>query len=88
MSRNTRSDQKEAQRRRTAVKLYRSGTPATEVARQLHRSRCWANPANTSFPPLVTEADRIFPDQTPSWNTPFFGLIYGYKLHYVVFHVT
>jgi hypothetical protein len=41
MSRNTRSDQKEAQRRRMAVKLYRSGTPATEVARQLHRSRCW-----------------------------------------------
>ena len=41
MSRNTRSDHKEAQRRRTAVKLYRSGTPATEVARQLHRSRCW-----------------------------------------------
>ena len=41
MSRNTRSDQKEAQRRRTAVKLYRSGTPAIEVARQLHRSRSW-----------------------------------------------
>lgn len=41
MSRNTRSDRKEAQRRRAAVQLYRSGTPATEVARQLHRSRCW-----------------------------------------------
>lgn len=41
MSRNTRSDQKEAQRRRMAVKLYRSGTPAAEVARQLHHSRCW-----------------------------------------------
>lgn len=41
MSRKTRSDQKDAQRRCAAVKLYRSGTPATEVARQLHRSRCW-----------------------------------------------
>ena len=41
MSRNSRSDDKDAQLRRTAVKLYRSGTPATEVARQLHRSRCW-----------------------------------------------
>jgi hypothetical protein len=41
MSRNARSDDKDAQLRRTAVKLYRRGTPATEVARQLHRNRCW-----------------------------------------------
>lgn len=41
MSRNSRSDDKDAQLRRTAVKLYRRRTPATEVARQLHRSRCW-----------------------------------------------
>jgi hypothetical protein len=41
MSRNTRSDHKDAQRRRMAVKLYRTGTPATEVARRLHRSRSW-----------------------------------------------
>ena len=41
MSRNTRSDQKDAQRRRTAVQLYRSSIPATEVARQLHCSRSW-----------------------------------------------
>jgi hypothetical protein len=41
MSRNSRSDDKAAQLRRTAVKLYRTGTPATEVARQLHRSRSW-----------------------------------------------
>jgi putative transposase len=41
MSRNSRFNDKDAQLRRTAVKLYRSGTPATEVARQLRRSRCW-----------------------------------------------
>lgn len=41
MSRNTRSDHKDAQLRRTAVKRYRAGIPATEVARQLHRSRSW-----------------------------------------------
>ncbi|HEY7711443.1 MAG TPA: helix-turn-helix domain-containing protein, partial [Candidatus Entotheonella sp.] len=41
MSRNSRSDDNDAQLRRAAVKLYRSGTPAAEVARQLHRSRCW-----------------------------------------------
>lgn len=41
MSRPTRSDQKDAQHRRTAVNLYRTGTPATEVARRLHRSRSW-----------------------------------------------
>lgn len=41
MSHNTRSDHKDAKRRRMAVKLYRSGTPAAEVARQLHRSRSW-----------------------------------------------
>lgn len=41
MSRNTRSDQKDAQLRRTAVKCYRAGIPAAEVARQLHRSRSW-----------------------------------------------
>ena len=41
MSRNSRSDDKDAQLRRTAVKLYRSGTPATEVARRCHRSRSW-----------------------------------------------
>jgi hypothetical protein len=38
MSRNTRSDHKGAQLRRTAVKLYRTGIPVAEVARQLHRS--------------------------------------------------
>jgi putative transposase len=41
MSRETRSDQKDAQRRRMAVKLYRTGTSATEVARRLHRSCSW-----------------------------------------------
>ena len=41
MSRNTRSDHKDAQLRRTAVKRYRAGIPAKEVARQLHRSRSW-----------------------------------------------
>ncbi len=41
MARNSRADDKDAQLRRTAVQLYRRGTPATEVARQLHRSRCW-----------------------------------------------
>jgi hypothetical protein len=41
MSRNTRSDHKDAQLRRTAVKRYRAGIPAIEVARQLHRSRSW-----------------------------------------------
>ena len=41
MSRKTRSDHKEAELRRAAVKLYRSGIPATEVARQLHHSRSW-----------------------------------------------
>jgi hypothetical protein len=41
MSRTTRSDHKDAQLRRTAVKLYRAGIPAAEVARQLHRSRSW-----------------------------------------------
>ena len=41
MSRTTRSDHKDAQLRRTAVKYYRAGLPAAEVARQLHRSRSW-----------------------------------------------
>ena len=41
MSRTTRSDHKDAQLRRTAVKYYRAGIPAAEVARQLHRSRSW-----------------------------------------------
>jgi hypothetical protein len=41
MSRNSRSDHKDAQLRRTAVQLYRSGTPASKVARRLHRSRSW-----------------------------------------------
>jgi len=41
MSRNSRSDHKDAQRRRTAVQLYRTGTPVSEVARRLHRSRSW-----------------------------------------------
>jgi hypothetical protein len=41
MSHNTRSDHKDANLRRTAVKRYRAGTPASEVARQLHRSRSW-----------------------------------------------
>jgi hypothetical protein len=41
MSRKTRSDQKDAKLRRMAVKLYRTGTSATEVARRLHRSRNW-----------------------------------------------
>lgn len=41
MFRKTRSDQKDAQRRRMAVKLYRAGIPATEVARRLHHSRSW-----------------------------------------------
>lgn len=43
MSRNTRSDHKDAQLRRTAVKRYRAGIPAKEVARQLHRSRSWVD---------------------------------------------
>lgn len=41
MSRNTRLDHKDAQLRRTAVKLYRTGIPAAEVGRQLHHSRSW-----------------------------------------------
>jgi len=41
MSRNTRSDHKDAQLRRTAVRRYRAGIPAAEVARQLHHSRSW-----------------------------------------------
>jgi hypothetical protein len=41
MFRKTQSDQKDAQRRRMAVKLYRAGIPATEVARRLHHSRSW-----------------------------------------------
>lgn len=41
MSYKTRSDQNKAKRRRMAVKLFRSGTPAAEVARQFHRSRSW-----------------------------------------------
>ena len=41
MSRTTRSDHKDAQRRRMAVTLYHTGTSATEVARRLHRSRSW-----------------------------------------------
>jgi len=41
MSRTTRSDHKDAQRRRMAVQLYRAGTPATEVAQRFHRSRSW-----------------------------------------------
>jgi putative transposase len=41
MSRTTRSDHKDAQLRRTAVKLYRAGISAAEVARQLHHSRSW-----------------------------------------------
>jgi transposase len=41
MSRNTQSDHKDAQLRRTAVKRYRAGIPVAEVARQLHRSRSW-----------------------------------------------
>ena len=41
MSRTTRSDHKDAQLRRTAVKRYRAGIPAAEVARQLHHSRSW-----------------------------------------------
>lgn len=41
MSRNTRSDHKDVQLRRTAVNRYRAGIPAAEVARQLHRSRSW-----------------------------------------------
>jgi putative transposase len=41
MSRNTRSDHQDAKRRRTAIKRYRAGIPAAEVARQLHRSRSW-----------------------------------------------
>jgi len=41
MSRNSRLDDKDAQLRRTAVELYRSGTPAAEVARRFHRSRSW-----------------------------------------------
>jgi hypothetical protein len=41
MSRNTRSDPKDAQFRRTAVKRYRAGIPAAEVTRQLHHSRSW-----------------------------------------------
>ena len=41
MSHNTRSEQNDANLRRTAVKRYRAGTPAAEVARRLHRSRSW-----------------------------------------------
>jgi hypothetical protein len=41
MSRTTQSDHKDAQLRRTAVKRYRAGLPAAEVARQLHHSRSW-----------------------------------------------
>jgi hypothetical protein len=41
MFRKTQSDQKDAQRRRMAVKLSRAGIPATEVARRLHHSRSW-----------------------------------------------
>jgi hypothetical protein len=41
MSRTTRSDHKDAQLRRTAVKRYRVSIPAAEVARQLHHSRSW-----------------------------------------------
>ena len=41
MSHTTRSEHKDAQLRRTAVKRYRDGIPATEVARQLHHSRSW-----------------------------------------------
>jgi hypothetical protein len=41
MSRNTRSDHKDAKLRRIAVKCYRAGIPAVEVARPLHRSRSW-----------------------------------------------
>jgi hypothetical protein len=41
MSRNTRSDHKDAPLRRTAVKRYRAGISAAEVARQLHHSRSW-----------------------------------------------
>ena len=41
MSRSTRSDDKDARLRRTVVKRYQAGIPATEVARQLHRSRSW-----------------------------------------------
>ena len=41
MSRTTRSDHKDAQLRRTAVKRYRAGISAAEIARQLHHSRSW-----------------------------------------------
>jgi len=41
MSRTTRSNHKATQLRRTAVKRYRSGISAAEVARQLHHSRSW-----------------------------------------------
>jgi len=41
MARNTRSDHKDAKLRRIAVKCYRAGIPAIELARQLHRSRSW-----------------------------------------------
>ena len=41
MPRTTLSDHKDAQLRRTAVKRYRAGLPAAEVARQLHHSRSW-----------------------------------------------
>lgn len=40
MSHTTR-DQADAQLRRTAVKMYRTGTSAEDVARKLHRSRSW-----------------------------------------------
>lgn len=43
MFRKTRSNQKDAQRRRMAVKLYRAGIPATEVARRLHHCRSWVH---------------------------------------------
>ena len=41
MSHTTRSDHKDAPLRRMAVKLYRAGISAAEVARQLHHSRSW-----------------------------------------------
>lgn len=43
MSRKTRSDDTDAQLRRTAVKRYRTGIPAAAVARQLPRSRRWVS---------------------------------------------
>jgi hypothetical protein len=43
MSRNTRLAHKDAQLRRTAVTLYRTGLPAAAVGRQLHHSRSWVS---------------------------------------------